>query len=154
VTETDDLPESADVAEADAADEIDEIESADEVEPPDEPEIPWLLEPAGGIPDVIISDREITELIARLADETGPIAVDAERASGYRYSQRAYLVQLRRGDGPTALIDPIACPDLSRLGAALADVEWVLHAPSQDLVCLDEVGLTPRTLFATELAAR
>ena len=25
----------------------------------------------------------------------GPVAIDAERASGYRYSQRAYLVQLR-----------------------------------------------------------
>jgi ribonuclease D len=155
VTDTGELPSVADVPEADLADPAVPTDAPDPADAaPDEPEIPWLLEPAGGIPDVIISDREITELIARLAGETGPIAVDAERASGYRYSQRAYLVQLRRGDGPTALIDPIACPDLSRLGAALADVEWVLHAASQDLVCLDEVGLTPRTLFDTELAAR
>ena len=34
--------------------------------------------------------------IAAIAAGTGPVAVDAERASGYRYGQRAYLVQLRR----------------------------------------------------------
>ena len=80
--------------------------------------------------------------------------MDAERASGYRYGQRAYLVQLRRAGAGTVLIDPIACPDLSGLDAALADVEAVLHAASQDLPCLAEIGYRPRTLFDTELAGR
>ena len=47
-------------------------------------------------------------MVARVAAGTGPIALDAERASGYRYSPRAYLIQLRREGSGTALIDPIA----------------------------------------------
>jgi ribonuclease D len=80
--------------------------------------------------------------------------VDAERASGYRYSQRAYLVQFRRAGAGTGLIDPIPLPDLSVLQAAIADEEWVLHAASQDLPSLAEIGLVPARLFDTELAAR
>ncbi len=82
------------------------------------------------------------------------MAVDAERASGYRYSQRAYLVQLRREGAGTALVDPIALPALTTLNEAIADAEWILHAASQDLTCLAEVGLHPRRLFDTELAGR
>ena len=84
----------------------------------------------------------------------GPIALDAERASGYRYSPRAYLIQLRREGSGTALIDPIAFDDLSALDEAIGDAEWILHAASQDLPCLREVGLVPAALFDTELAAR
>ncbi|MGH3296286.1 MAG: HRDC domain-containing protein [Trebonia sp.] len=113
-----------------------------------------LLEPADGLPTVITTAQDLAAAVARLAAGTGPVAVDAERASGYRYGQRAYLVQLRRAGGGTVLIDPIACPDLSGLGAALGDVEAVLHAASQDLPCLAEIGYQPRELFDTELAGR
>ncbi len=89
-----------------------------------------------------------------LAAGTGPVAVDAERASGYRYGQSAYLVQLRRNGSGTGLVDPIPLPDLSVLQAAIADEEWVLHAANQDLPCLAEIGLVPGRLFDTELAAR
>jgi ribonuclease D len=83
------------------------------------------------------------------------VAVDAERASGFRYSQRAYLVQLRRAGAGTALVDPIPLGnDLSALSPALTGPEWVLHAASQDLACLAEVGLAPASLFDTELAGR
>jgi len=102
----------------------------------------------------VASAAELAETVRRFAAGTGPVAVDAERASGYRYGQRAYLVQLRRAGAGTALVDPIACPDLSKLDAALAEAEWVLHAASQDLPCLAEVGMRPRTLFDTELAGR
>ena len=97
---------------------------------------------------------ELAEVVARFAAGTGPVALDAERASGYRYSQRAYLVQLRRAGAGTTLIDPLPLPDLSALDEAIGDAEWVLHAASQDLPCLAEVGLRPRRLFDTELAAR
>ncbi|WP_255417997.1 ribonuclease D [Geodermatophilus sp. TF02-6] len=89
-----------------------------------------------------------------LAAGTGPVAVDAERASGYRYGQRAYLVQLRRAGAGTGLIDPIALPDLAVVQDAITDAEWVLHAANQDLPCLAEVGLVPSRVFDTELAAR
>ena len=83
------------------------------------------------------------------------MAVDAERASGYRYGQRAFLVQLRREGSGTLLVDPVPLPDLSPLATALGDATWVLHAASQDLPCLAEVGLRPGgDLFDTELAAR
>ena len=85
---------------------------------------------------------------------SGPIALDAERASGYRYSPRAYLIQLRREGSGTALIDPTVFDDLSSLDEAIGDAEWILHAASQDLPCLRELGLEPVALFDTELAAR
>ena len=90
-----------------------------------------------------------------LAAGHGPIAIDTERASGYRYSQRAYLVQLRREGAGSFLVDPVALNDeIDPLIAALADTEWVLHAASQDLPCLAELGLRPARLFDTELAGR
>ncbi|MFF1303823.1 HRDC domain-containing protein [Streptomyces sp. NPDC058307] len=113
-----------------------------------------LLEPREGIPPVIADDDSLAVVIAAFAAGSGPVAVDAERASGYRYGQRAYLVQLRRAGAGTALIDPVACPDLSGLGEALSDAEWVLHAATQDLPCLREIGMIPTRLFDTELAGR
>lgn len=81
--------------------------------------------------------------------------MDTERASGYRYSQRAYLVQVRREGSGTVLLDPVAVDDrIDPFIAALADTEWVLHAASQDLPCLAELGLRPARLFDTELAGR
>ena len=38
--------------------------------------------------------------------------------------------------------------------APLANSEWVLHAASQDLPCLADTGMRPRSLFDTELAGR
>jgi ribonuclease D len=118
------------------------------------PAVVPLLEPRGGIPPVVADAAALAGVVERFAAATGPVAVDAERASGYRYSQRAYLVQLRRKGAGTALIDPIACPDLTVLSEALVDAEWVLHAASQDLPCLAGVGMRPLQLFDTELAAR
>ncbi|WP_117666697.1 ribonuclease D [Micromonospora sp. MW-13] len=122
-------------------------------EPTDGGPVP-LTAPHDGTPLPVSTEAELAEVVARFAAGTGPVALDAERASGYRYSQRAYLVQLRRAGAGTALIDPLPLPDLSTLDAAIADTEWVLHAASQDLPCLAEVGLRPRRLFDTELAAR
>ncbi|MFF5109434.1 HRDC domain-containing protein [Streptosporangium sp. NPDC000509] len=120
----------------------------------DETTVVPLLEPREGIPPVVEDPVALARVVRAFAEGTGPVAVDAERASGYRYSGRAYLVQLRRAGAGSALIDPIRCPDLSELDAALADAEVVLHAASQDLPCLAEVGFHPRELFDTELAGR
>ncbi|WGW13359.1 HRDC domain-containing protein [Saxibacter everestensis] len=116
--------------------------------------LPLLAEPSGGVPPVLTSTKELGEATAALAIGHGPVAIDAERASGYRYGQRAFLVQLRRQGAGSFLIDPQALPDLSQLNQALADIEWVLHAATQDLPCLAELGMTPTRLFDTELAAR
>ena len=96
-----------------------------------------LTEPAEGTPDVVETPQALREASAALAAGHGPIAVDTERASGYRYSQRAYLVQVRREGSGTVLVDPVALDDrIDPFIDALADTEWVLHAASQDLPCL------------------
>jgi ribonuclease D len=120
----------------------------------DEPELPLLREPAGGVPDPLITSEELAALVARMRRGAGPVAIDAERASGYRYSQRAYLVQLRRDGVGNVLIDPIALPALTQLNEAIGPAEWIVHAASQDLPCLSELGLRPATIFDTELAGR
>ncbi len=119
----------------------------------DAPEI-VVLAPRDGTPHPLTTPAELSDFCRLLAGGTGPAAIDAERASGYRYSQRAYLVQIRRDGAGTALIDPTALPDLSSVGAVLQDTEWVLHAANQDLPCLAEVGMRPTLLFDTELAGR
>lgn len=103
---------------------------------------------------MVADQAALADVVAAFASGSGPVAVDAERASGYRYGQRAYLVQLRRDGAGTALVDPVACPDLSGLGEGLTGVEWVLHAATQDLPCLREIGMRPTGLFDTELAGR
>jgi ribonuclease D len=113
-----------------------------------------LTEPRDGTPEPVTTAAGLADVVARFSGGTGPVAVDAERASGYRYTHRAYLVQLRREGAGTALIDPMPFGDLSVLGSAIEDAEWILHAASQDLPCLAEVGLRPKVLFDTELAAR
>ncbi|WP_448629308.1 HRDC domain-containing protein [Cellulomonas soli] len=113
-----------------------------------------LTEPADGIPAVVDTPQALAAVVEAFGAGTGPVAVDAERASGYRYGQRTYLVQLRREGAGTALIDPAALPDLSSLSEALVGVEWVLHAASQDLPGLVEQGMRPSRIFDTELGAR
>lgn len=103
---------------------------------------------------LVENDSTFSEAVATLAGGSGPIAVDAERASGFRYSQRAYLIQMYRRDAGTFLFDPVGISDWGALQAALEPEEWVLHAASQDLPCLRELGLVPSRIFDTELAAR
>jgi ribonuclease D len=105
-------------------------------------------------PFVIDTDSELAAAIERLRTGTGPFGVDAERASGFKYSNRAYLIQISRRGGGTHLIDPIAFENLTELGALLKTDEWILHAATQDLTCLAEVGLVPSSLFDTELGSR
>jgi ribonuclease D len=130
---------------------------------PDEPEgsapTAPLLVLRDGLPAVVTTADELSATAGSLLGGSGPLAVDAERASGYRYSQRAYLIQLRRKGSGLFLIDPLPFGDvpnesLRPLADAVADEEWVIHAASQDLLCLAELGMRPRRLFDTELAGR
>jgi ribonuclease D len=120
----------------------------------DTPEPAPLLTLREGLTRVVDTEAGLTEVCERIAAGTGPVAIDAERASGYRYSSRAYLIQLRREGAGTFLVDPIPFGALPQLQEALAGSEWILHAATQDLPCLAEVGLAPSALFDTELAGR
>lgn len=111
--------------------------------------------PRDGMPTVIETNAELDEAARLLRLGTGPVALDAERASGFRYSQRAYLIQLKRAGSGLFLIDPLCFDNLATIARALDGVDWILHAASQDLVCLAEAGLKPTAqLFDTELAGR
>ena len=87
-----------------------------------------LDEPADGVPHVVETERELARAADAVAAGEGPVAIDAERASGYRYGQRAYLVQVRREGAGTWLIDPVGCPDLSPLDSATAWADLALRA--------------------------
>lgn len=117
-----------------------------------------LLTPSAGLPALIDSEKEFARAISELESGVGPFAVDAERASGYKYSARAYLIQIKRKGGGLHLIDPIPFganhPLMQKLSALLATDEFILHASTQDLPCLRELGINPRRLFDTELAGR
>ena len=116
-----------------------------------------LLEPRISFGELVTTNEALADVITALQKGFGPIAIDAERASGYKYSQRAYLVQIFRRGGGLHLIDPISAnsQDLwSKLSNTFADQEWIIHASTQDLPCLTELGLYPEILFDTELGAR
>jgi ribonuclease D len=124
-----------------------------------EPDVTPLLQPADGVPDLSITAGEIKAAAELLAGGHGPFAVDAERASGFRYSNRAYLIQIRRAGAGTVLIDPVShggasLTVLAPIAEVLATDEWILHAADQDLPCLAEVGMRPPALYDTELAGR
>lgn len=97
---------------------------------------------------------EYEDAVAELAAGVGPIGVDTERASGFRYSNRAYLIQFARAGSQTFLFDPTAIESFELLQNQLSSQEWILHAATQDLPCLRDAGLNPTLIFDTELASR
>ena len=117
-----------------------------------------LLQPSAGTPEIIDTEEAFRAALDQLAQGSGPFAVDAERASGFRYSARAYLIQIKRTDGGLHLIDPIPFGPghqlFSELNKLLNTDEVILHASTQDLPCLRELGINPVKLFDTELAGR
>lgn len=117
-----------------------------------------LLAPVGGVPKVVESESEFENALAQLAQGSGPFALDTERASGYKYSARAYLIQVKRTNGGLHLIDPIPFgphhPLYLKFNELLNTDEVILHASTQDLPCLRELGINPTKLFDTELGGR
>jgi len=128
-------------------------------EAPEIPELPLLQHPRAAT-RLITDESALQEAVIVLKATSGPIAIDAERASGFKYSQRAYLIQIRAKDSEIFLIDPVATSEMATskafqdLSALMRDREWILHAATQDLPCLNEIGLYPGSIFDTELAGR
>lgn len=110
--------------------------------------------PREPLEDVVDTRPALSRVCELIAAGSGPVALDTERAGSFRYSQGAYLVQLRREDAGTFLIDPTAFPDLAPLDAAIGNAEWILHDATTDMPCLAEIGMRPKLLFDTELAAK
>jgi ribonuclease D len=117
-----------------------------------------LLAPAAGVPQLIADEPAFEKALRELELGTGPFAIDAERASGFKFSARAYLIQIKRQGGGLHLIDPIPFGPNHRLFIELNELlqsdEVILHASTQDLPCLRELGISPKKLFDTELGGR
>ena len=117
-----------------------------------------LLAPAAGVPQLIDDEPAFEKALRELELGTGPFAIDAERASGFKFSARAYLIQIKRQGGGLHLIDPIPFGPNHRLFIELNELlqsdEVILHASTQDLPCLRELGINPKKLFDTELGGR
>lgn len=100
---------------------------------------------------------ELLGAMESLRKGSGPLAIDAERASGFKYGNKAYLIQVHRRESEIFLIDPIPLSDLEEWSAFSSfcnGLPWILHAATQDLGCLAEVGLVPTELIDTELGSR
>ncbi|KAB8289230.1 ribonuclease D [Bifidobacterium ramosum] len=115
-------------------------------------------EPRGGVPDVTATIGDYWRVCERFANATGSLAADAERASGFRYGHEDWLVQFKRGDAGIALLDPIALNalgvDWDEFNDAVGDATWIIHDSLQDLPGFADLGLRPKALFDTEIAAR
>ena len=103
---------------------------------------------------LIDSDAALESSLADL-EKSQVLAIDAERASGFKYGQSAYLVQILTNE-VAYLIDPKALSEtvLLKLAKVTNDSEWILHSATQDLPCLNELGLYPAKIFDTEVAAK
>jgi ribonuclease D len=103
------------------------------------------------------TEDELLGAIENLKLGSGYLGIDAERASGFKYSSRAYLIQVHRTGSDVFLIDPIPLSDTetwSMFAEVCNSLPWILHAATQDLACLSEVGLVPAELIDTELGSR
>ncbi|WP_333619324.1 HRDC domain-containing protein [Dietzia sp.] len=116
------------------------------------------------VPRVLDRVDEFADVAARVdaapgdpaADASAIIYADVERASSYRYDERAFLIQLHvaEGIGPW-LVDPEAGGgDIGELAGALSRHPVCLHACRADLPSLLELGMVPSALHDTEIAAK
>ena len=122
----------------------------------DEPKL--QAEPREGVPDVIDTLPAFREYCSDLAASAGSLAADAERASGFRYGHEDWLVQFKREGAGIGLLDPQALAaagaDWNDFNRAVGDAVWILHDSLQDLPGFADLGMRPRNLFDTEIAAR
>lgn len=105
---------------------------------------------------LVETPEQFSHAAAALAEGRGAFAIDTERASSFRYDDRAFLVQIYRRDTETFLFAPEG--NRKALHDALAPVingeEWIIHAAIDDLKSLALLDLYPGSIFDTELASR
>src|SRR5699024_12453011 len=114
---------------------------------------PLLIEePAGGIPPIVDTEAQLQHVAEKLRSGSGPIAVDTERASGYRYGQRAFLIQLTREGGTIWQLDYEALLNVEPIQKAFTGVEWILQAAIHDHHSLRQAGHWLDIIFETVIA--
>lgn len=115
-------------------------------------------EPRDGVPDIIDTPSGYRRYCSRLREASGPLAADAERASGFRYGHEDWLIQFKREGAGIGLLDPVALTqtgvDWNEFNDAVGEATWIIHDAVQDLPGFTQIGLKPQALFDTEIAAR
>jgi ribonuclease D len=105
---------------------------------------------------LFLDTPESTARFLREISATRELAVDTEGASFHRFVDRIYLLQLSTRDR-SAIIDPLAVPQLDGLGALMErdDVEVVFHDADYDLRLLrQDYGWQVVRIFDTRVAAQ
>lgn len=114
--------------------------------------------PRGGVPSLTDTPAGYHRACEALAASAGPLAADAERASGFRYGHEDWLIQFKREGAGIILLDPVALTragvDWNEFNEAVGDAVWIIHDAMMDLPGFADIGLRPRRLFDTEIAAR
>jgi ribonuclease D len=106
-------------------------------------------------PDIITTSPALEALCRRLLQEP-IVAVDLEADSMHHYREKVCLVQISTA-AETVLLDPLACPDISPLGAVLADpaILKVMHGADYDIRSFHrDFGFEVVNLFDTMIAAQ
>lgn len=102
-----------------------------------------------------IANQEDLEAFAKRAMRSSVLAIDTEFLREKTYYAKLCLLQLATDD-ETAIVDPFEVDDLRVLAPLLENesVVKLFHAGGQDLeILLREVGVLPRPLFDTQVAA-
>lgn len=102
----------------------------------------------------VTTRAQLEELASDLAGSE-LLAIDTEFMREKTYYAKLCLVQLNNGS-ISAIVDPLALPDLSPLVDILADERCVkiFHAATQDVdILYHETGVTPSPIFDTQVAA-
>lgn len=102
----------------------------------------------------VTTQAQLEELAQEL-EGSKMLAIDTEFMREKTYYAKLCLLQLNNGT-VSALVDPLAVPDLSPLVPILTDENCVkiFHAGTQDIAILyHETGVTPSPVFDTQVAA-
>ena len=104
---------------------------------------------------VYIEDQEALEAFVERARRSSVLAIDTEFLREKTYYAKLCLLQMATDD-EVVIVDPFEMDDLSVMAPLLEDERIVklFHAAGQDLeIILREVGVIPRPVFDTQVAA-
>jgi len=104
----------------------------------------------------VVADQSAFDRLMEVFAREPLLAVDTEAASFHRFEDRVYLLQMS-SRSRTAIVDPLAVADFSRLAALLADgaIEIIFHDADYDLRLLQrQYGIRAARLFDTRIAAQ
>ena len=105
--------------------------------------------------EIVTKSAALSRLSGRISRET-LLACDLEADSLHHYQERVCLIQIST-QHESALVDPLACSDLSALAPVMADpaIRKIFHGADYDIRSLHrDFGIEVRNLFDTMIACQ